>query len=448
MRSILSFILIILLVVGCSSEDNIFDEPTTTIEYKYLAHNQWIYAQMNHDYLWRNDLPDSLDCDYGLTPPEFFKTLLSPNDRFSYLTNNPAYSPVSINNYGFAYQMYSDKNGNNAIQILYTTSQEAKNHGIKRGDFYQVISRLPKSIRLAKVLLSSNGIFEKENSHEIVLSSNNISSSSTVIVDSIYYFENKSIGYLCYTEYDKVSDLYIPLKKFSDNQVSDLILDLRYNPGGYVSTCQFLCNCIVPEKGYTKVFQQCSYNDILSKYYKETTGDERTYTYFDDLTKQAGNTLGTSMVPLKLSRIYILTSNHTASASEATIICLRPYMDVTIIGETTVGKGVGSWTISNSEYRYALQPITMRYYNAQGESTPDAGLNPDYYIPDGYSTREKELGDVNEPLLHQALQLICPNRFSTQFKKEIIRIAENDLTPIGVPSYVLEFNQKYNKYEY
>ena len=123
-------------------------------------------------------------------------------------------------------------------------------------------------------------------------------------------------------------------------------------------------------------------------------------------------------------------------------------MDVTIIGETTVGKGVGSWTISNSEYRYALQPITMRYYNAQGESTPDAGLNPDYYIPDGYSTREKELGDVNEPLLHQALQLICPNRFSTQLKKEIIRIAENDLTPIGVPSYVLEFNQKYNKYEY
>lgn len=445
MRSILSFILIILFVVGCSSEEKILDEPTTAIEYKYLAHNQWIYAQMNRNYLWRDDLPDSLDCDYGLTPPDFFKSLLSPKDRFSYLTNNPAYSPVTIYNYGFAYQMYSDKNGNNAIQILYTTSQEAKTYGVKRGDFYKIINRQSRSIRLAKVSLNSNEIFVNENSPEIILSNNNISSNSTVIVDSVYHCGNKTIGYLCYTEYDKISDLYTPLKNFSDNQISDLILDLRYNPGGYVSTCHFLCNCIVPEKGYTEIFQQCSYNDILSNYYKSISGDERTYTYFEDLTKQTGNILGTSMVPLKLSRIYVLTSKYTASASEATIVCLRPYMDVNIIGETTVGKGVGSWTISSSGYKYAIQPITMRYYNAQGESTPDTGLNPDYYIPDGYLARKKDLGDINEPLLHQALQLICPNQFPTNSKNEIFQIENKGLTPVGVPSYVSEYNQKYNK---
>lgn len=432
-------------MVGCSSEDNILNEPTTTIEYKYLAHNQWIYAQMNRDYLWRDDLPDSLDCDYGLTPPDFFKTLLSPKDRFSYLISNPEYSPVKSYNYGFAYQMYSDKNGNNAIQILYTISQEARIRRIKRGDFYRIINRQPKSIRLAKVSLNENGIFVKDNSPEIVLLNNDISSNSTVIVDSVYYCGNKTVGYLCYTEYDKISELYAPLKKFSDHKISDLILDLRYNPGGYVSTCHYLCNCIVPEEGYTKIFQQCSYNDVLSEYYKTITGDERTYTYFEDLTKLTGNTLGTPMIPLKLSRIYILTSSHTASASEATIVCLHPYMEVTIIGETTVGKGVGSWTISNREYKYALQPITMRYYNAQGESTPDTGLKPDYYIPDGYLTRKKDLGDINEPLLHQALQLICPNQFQKILKNEIFQIEDKVLTPIGVPSYVSEYNQKYNK---
>lgn len=158
-----------------------------------------------------------------------------------------------------------------------------------------------------------------------------------------------------------------------------------------------------------------------------------------------GNTFGTQMVPLCLSRIYVLTSRNTASASEATIVCLRPYMDVTIIGEETVGKGVGSWTISDSEYRYALQPITMRYYNALGESTPDEGLAPDYFIPDGYSTRREDLGDTKEPLLYQALQLLCPTSFPKTTVNEGIQTEERNLTPIGVPSYVTEYNQKRNR---
>ena len=163
------------------------------------------------------------------------------------------------------------------------------------------------------------------------------------------------------------------------------------------------------------------------------------------MTEIQGNTLGTQMVPLNLSKIYVLTSNYTASASEATIVCLRPYMNVTIIGETTVGKGLGSWTISDSEYKYALQPITMRYYNAQGESTPDDGLSPDYFVPDGYLTRKKDLGDIKEPLLHQALQLISPNSFSLMITSENIQTEKQSLTPIGVPSYITEYNQKRNR---
>lgn len=445
MRSIFSFILVLSIVAGCSSEDIILNEPTTTIEYKYLTHNQWIYAQMNRNYLWREDMPDSLDCDYGLTPPDFFKHLLSPKDKFSYLTNNSTYHPANAYNYGIAYQMYSDIKGNHAIQILYTTSEEAKSYGIRRGDFFQIVNKLPYSIILEKVLLDNNGAFVKKDCHEIELSRFPLSSNSTVIVDTIYHIDNKAIGYLCYTQYDKISDLYPPLKKFSDNQISDLILDLRYNPGGYVSTCRFLCNCIVPKEGYNQVFQQCSYNDILSDYYKKTTGEERTFTYFDDLTEMADNTLGTQMVSLNLRRIYILTSSHTASASEATIICLRPYMDVSIIGEPTVGKGVGSWTISDNEYKYALQPITMRYYNANGESTPDGGIIPDYFIPDGYFTREKDLGDTEEPLLHQAMQLICPNLFPTSMVCIKNQAEKQLLTPVGVPSFIIEYNQKHNR---
>ena len=86
---------------------------------------------------------------------------------------------------------------------------------------------------------------------------------------------------------------------------------------------------------------------------------------------------------------------------------MQPYMDVVIIGEQTYGKGVGSWTIRDNRYKYQLQPITMRYHNALMATTPDEGLEVDYYVPDGYSTAKKELGDTKEPLLAKALSLIA-----------------------------------------
>ena len=121
------------------------------------------------------------------------------------------------------------------------------------------------------------------------------------------------------------------------------------------------------------------------------------------------------MYGLNLQRVFVLTSKNSASASEAAIISMRPYMDVVIIGEQTYGKGVGSWTIRDNRYKYQLQPITMRYHNALMETTPDEGLEVDYYVPDGYSTAKKELGDIKEPLLAKALNLIAgdESRFKT-----------------------------------
>lgn len=153
-------------------------------------------------------------------------------------------------------------------------------------------------------------------------------------------------------------------------------------------------------------------------------------------------TIGLGIDGLNLNRIFVLTSSHTASASEATIVCLRPYMEVVLIGETTVGKGVGSRNYSNNKYKYSIQPIVMRYYNAKDESTPDEGLKADYYISDGYRIAKKEMGNVDEPLLHKALSLIAPSTFYyTESRSN--RTLENSLTPIGEPSYVIEFNNKH-----
>lgn len=206
-------------------------------------------------------------------------------------------------------------------------------------------------------------------------------------------------------QFDDKKDLNNVLKHFYEEQIEELVLDLRYNPGGLVSTCKYLSNSIVSENGYGEIFQQCTYNDILSREYFEATGSEKTINCFQ--TPNNGKSLpGSELYGLNLKRIFILTSKYSASASEALIIGLKPFMSVVVIGEQTYGKGVGSWTIRNNKYKYQLQPITMQYYNAKMETVTTDGIPVDYYVPDGYSTTKRNLGDVEEPLLKTALDLI------------------------------------------
>lgn len=446
MRKAYFFIAIIATILtGCSSDEPILsEEQPSTSENIYLEFNQWVYAQMNEQYLWRSDLPDSLDCNYDLAPKEFFQSLLSSKDRFSYFASNPSYNGHSLRNLGFAYQRVCDINRHEALQVLYITSEDAKYKGLKRGDYVNIVSKNPTKVTLNRLLVDNGQLVGTTDYIEFTVD-DIAGSKSSVLLDSIYNINNKKIGYLCYLEYAGVGDLYQPLQKFAEAQISEFILDLRYNPGGYVNTCQYLCNCIVPSSGYGNIFQQCSYNDVLSAQYKNATGTERTFSFFDFPSSPDKEVLGVSLVGLQLERVYILTSSHTASASEATIVCLKPYMTVTTLGETTVGKGVGSWNISDPKYQYSIQPITMRYYNAESESTPDDGIVPDVYIPDGYTVSKKEIGDISETLLNAALALIF-NQAESRAKNVRATQFENYLTPIGEPSYVTEFNNKqYNE---
>ena len=119
-------------------------------------------------------------------------------------------------------------------------------------------------------------------------------------------------------------------------------------------------------------------------------------------------------------------------------------MDVILIGEQTYGKGVGSWTIRDNRFKYQIQPITMRYHNANMESTPDDGIPVDFFIEDGYSTSKKELGDINEPLLKKALSII--NEGNSVSKSKEIEYLPNiyNIKQLGNPSF---FNKNDKKNE-
>ena len=127
---------------------------------------------------------------------------------------------------------------------------------------------------------------------------------------------------------------------------------------------------------------------------------------------------------LNLTKVYVLVNFQTASASELTVQCLKKYVNVVTIGYDTVGKFVGSITLydspaqdytsytnRNTKHNWQLQPITFSYYNKDKEVNPEF-ITPDYEInPYSIFNNLTAFGDVRDPFLKKALELITGQSF-------------------------------------
>lgn len=346
-------VFILFLLAGCSADDDniVPEQPAPVDEGAYVAECRWIYGTMHHYYYWNEDLPDSLACDYTLAPVDFFKSLLSKKDRFSYCEQR--------------------QSGTRSV------TPDAEWPLVPQRDMWQG-------------MLEANPLTD---------------SGSNVLLDSVYHIAGRTVGYLCYSRFEEADELEPAMRHFHEAHINELVLDLRYNPGGYLSTSQYLATSIVPDSVYGRVFQLLRYNHRVSQELFAETGDSlNTYSFLQPT--EPDNHLETPLYGLNLQRVFILVSSHTASASEVMITCMRPYINLVVVGERTVGKGVGMNTFSDSKYKYELVPITFRYYNVNMETTPDEGLEPDYEVPDGYHTAKADIGKEEEPLFAKVIEIL------------------------------------------
>ena len=227
-----------------------------------------------------------------------------------------------------------------------------------------------------------------------------VNQGSTVSFDSVYVYEGRRIGYAVYDQFDDNADIRSFAVRMKNSKIDEMILDLRYNPGGYVSTCNELASFFVPTEHLGKLYQQQYYNKTITrekakKYHNN--GVDSVYLKSGSWYEQWG---------LNLKRLIVLSTKFTASSSEALVIGLRPYMDVIVIGTQTCGKYVGSYTIVDNNYKYLLQPITFKYFNSEMESTPVEGIVPDVIVEDD---KKEKRGNINEALLNAALKYIEDN---------------------------------------
>lgn len=240
-----------------------------------------------------------------------------------------------------------------------------------------------------------------------------------IVLDSVYTIGTNKIGYLSFNSFlgDKtqVFNAFDAIfKKFAAQQVTDLIVDLRYNGGGYVEYQERLANYLAPTAANGNVMMKQEFNDILADYNST-----------DNFSK-----VGT----LNLPRLFFIVSQNTASASELLINNLKPYVDVKLIGPSnTYGKPVGYFPQPVGSWY--IFPVSFRTTNKNGEGSYFNGLSLTKKVADGL---DKDWGDLQESCLASAISYITTGAFTgrasqTTFTENTQVLKSNDV--LAKPSF-------------
>ena len=166
-------------------------------------------------------------------------------------------------------------------------------------------------------------------------------------ISKIIEIQGQKVGYLMYNQFvgvvesegkDYNSELNNVFSNFLSNGINDLVVDLRYNPGGRISTSINLASMITGQFN-NQIFAKERWNSKLMNYWDENSPESLLNRFTNKLSNNE------SIFSLNLDRVFVLTSARTASASELLINGLDPYIDVIHIGDFTVGKNQGSITV-------------------------------------------------------------------------------------------------------
>lgn len=426
-KAAIAFLCVAILFTSCKDDEAPAPTGTEVVpDGPNVKINNWIYDVMDEVYYWTDQMPS--DGNKNQDPIDYFKSLRNANDRFSHIVPNYQDLMNSLNGVsreaGYEYQLFGANDSQTDVWAVISYvkgNSPAKEAGLKRGDVIhkingQTITRSNYRELIGKVSEThSIGFMRYEEEAEDLVDQPELTLQTIELaenpnfMDSVYTIGGHKIGYYVYNffspggsqkEYDRQMDQVI--LDFKNKGITDVILDLRYNSGGAISSATNLASLVGRSVDDSKVFYENRWNSLYQKYWEsKEDGDDILRGKFINKADKIGDNLASG-------RIYILVGSGSASASELIINGLKPYMDVYLIGDKTRGKNVGSIPIENkkdADNDYGLLPIVFQIYNSQGFSDYSNGFVPNDEVND-FKLPMKALGDVEERLLARALEVI------------------------------------------
>lgn len=249
------------------------------------------------------------------------------------------------------------------------------------------------------------------------------------------------VGYILFNTFgtnDAEQEIAAAMTELSNAGVTDLVLDLRYNRGGFLDISAQTAYMIAgPTRTTGRIYDTLVINDNPDNFLAAFNLD----TPFHSTGQDFSLTPGTPLDDLDLGRVFVLTTEDTCSASEAVINGLRGIgVEVIQIGDRTCGKPYGFIGTDNCGTTFftiqfgSANDIGFGDY-AEGFAPTNASGNLGVRVPGcqvADDDLDNELGSPNEALLSAALNyrdtLSCPTVTSSSSSK----VALLDATSVKV----------------
>lgn len=466
-----AFLLMGLTVLGtsCNKDQDDLVNPNPDPTANNLDVQDFMWKAMNLWYFWQQDVPNLADdrftdnqtyTDFLASEPDpetfFFDKLLFEEDRFSFLSDD--YKELTQNLSGvsrsngleFGLFLVSSESDDIFGYVRYIVpNSNASTVDISRGELFTGVDGVTLTRdNYTELLFGENATYTLNmasitdgvitpNGKEVTLTKEEGLVENPVFIVKSFDVEGQKVGYLMYNGFTNEFDeeLNDAFGQLQAEGVTDLVLDLRYNPGGSVNSSRLLSSMIYGTNTNQLYIRQ-RWNDKLQEVFEASDLED----YFAETTGS-----GTPINTLNLNRVFVITTNSTASASELVMNGLDPYVDVVQIGTTTRGKNEFSITMVDDPDRdgapyiytpsrenrinpnnsWAIQPLVGRNENSVGFSDYTNGFSPS---PERELEEDLEnlgiLGDIDEPLLARAIQEItgatgAKRDFSPAFPIEI-----------------------------
>ncbi len=369
---------------------------------------RFVRSYMEEKYLWYREIPN-VDAGAYTRVVDYFKALLVttpdtnnlPKDQFSFAIPTADADALSTGlNVGYGIDWTRDaQNRLRVAQIM--PGSPAADAGMARGGHmagvinYNVNSWYPNTAGAFVQFYYS----ERPGASQrvVYLDARAVQDESVPTTTTVTSPGGKLAGYILFSAHSQGAQdkLITAMRSLQDSGISELVLDMRYNSGGYLYIANTLATMVTGPQANGKVFEALRFND------KRTDESADSIYRFADRVEYAESMYpaGYALPRLNLRRVYILTSENTCSASESLINSLRGVdLEVILVGRTTCGKPYGFTRKDNCALSY--YPIEFQGTNHKGFGDYSAGFAPTCA---GSDDLDHALGETQEGLLSSAL---------------------------------------------
>ncbi len=388
---------IILVFVSCKKDVTPATSTTATTDQQA---RDTLYAYMNQIYFWYKFMPVVNVNDYKDPATLLDAMIYKKLDRWSFVETYAEYQAQSTGSFvGHGISMGLDPANNVRIAQIYKNSP-LYTAGARRG---WIVKKL-NNTDLAPIFIAKNGtaynnligpstanvtntfLFTTPKGKDTTIVSQKASFTlNTVITADTLHLISGITGHLVFDQFIPPSnaELASAFAYFSQFNIKDIIVDLRYNGGGDLSVLTNMASYFAGSSKFNTPFLTLTFNDKNAQY-------NQTYDFKIVST------------PLNLSRMVVITTRGTASASEDFINGLKPFLQITTIGDTTNGKPVG---MLGFQFRtaYMFWPISFSLVNSANQGDFYAGFAPAKEVVDDIT---HDWSDRNEACLKESIYFL------------------------------------------